>query len=140
MTTDDTHDETLDLPCDPMTVRSARAAVARILQGRGWHERDVERVKLVVSELVTNVVVHAGTDGSLRVRADGPEVRLEVVDGAPAHHPVLRDLDHRRVGGLGLQLVDAVARDWGVDLRPESKSVWCELEADFPSEQRLRYA
>ena len=129
---DQEHDETFHFTCDPQAPRSARRLVALVLRRRGWHERDVERAQLAASELVTNAVVHAKTDATLRLQVGGPAVRLEVSDAAPTHDPVPRDTDLRQVGGLGLPLVAALSRAWGVERRPSAKAVWCELVAAFP--------
>ena len=59
-------------------------------------------------------------------------MRLEVSDAAPSSPAVPRDTDIRQVGGLGLPLVAAVSRAWGVDRRASVKAVWCELVAAFP--------
>ncbi len=129
---DQTHDETFHFTCDPQAPRSARRRVAAVLRRRGWHEHDVERAQLAASELVTNAVVHAKTDGTMRLQVGGPAVRLEVSDAAPSSPAVPRDTDLRQVGGHGLPLVAAVSRAWGVDRRASAKAVWCELVAAFP--------
>ena len=128
----DSHDETFHFSCDLQAPRSARRLVARVLRARGWHDRDVERAQLAASELVTNAVVNAQTAATMRVRVGGPDVRLDVSDEAPNRVPVLREVDPQQVGGLGLRLVAALSRAWGVDRRPSAKAVWCELVAAFP--------
>jgi hypothetical protein len=85
----------------------------------------------VVSELVTNVVFHAGSDVELRmVIYDHGLLRLEVGDRDP-HRP-MRQLQRVEdaIGGWGLNIVHHVVLDWGVDPRPDwhpGKVVWAEL-------------
>jgi anti-sigma regulatory factor (Ser/Thr protein kinase) len=84
-------------------------------------------VQLVVSELATNALLHAGTPFTVTLRGDGGSVLLVVQDGSsstPVHDPV-SELETR---GRGLTLVDALSHDWGV--KPgdgSSKSVWASF-------------
>jgi serine phosphatase RsbU (regulator of sigma subunit) len=89
---------------------------------------------VVVSELVTNAVVHAGTDVGLDCRLEpaGNTAALvvEVSDQHPSRTP--------REGtgetsydtpeyGRGLRLVAALAESWGVSYRRSGKTVWARL-------------
>lgn len=81
---------------------------------------------LLVSELVTNAVVHARKPEWLRVwRIDG-RLRVEVTDGT-RHRPVLRNPGACHAHGRGMMLVAALADDWGADDLPDGKVVWAEL-------------
>lgn len=90
----------------------------------------LERLKLLVSELVTNSVVHAGLSPRDRIAvamAVAPaSVRIEVCDPGPGFElppaPALYD-----VRGRGLLLVEAVADRWGV-ARGELTRVWFEID------------
>lgn len=117
---------------------------------RAVTHRLVDDAMLLVDELVTNAVMHAGTDIEVvcRVEAAGPEsdglpapaddpdqeadalvtVVIEVVD----HHPssvVPGGLGRARQGrqGHGLRMVAAHAESWGVTYRRTQKVVWCRL-------------
>lgn len=93
--------------------------------GRGV---DVDAVLVVVSELVTNAVLHGGTEVEVLVDLRDDGVRLEVRDGDPSHPPVPREPSPRAVGGRGLGIVDALADEWGWQRTGEDgKVVWCEL-------------
>ncbi|HLZ38603.1 MAG TPA: ATP-binding protein [Mycobacteriales bacterium] len=72
----------------------------------------IDNAELCVSELVTNAVLHAGTDIEVRVEQVPDACRLEVRDANPA--PPLRH--HHTEGattGRGLEMVSGVARTWG---------------------------
>lgn len=83
-------------------------------------------VALVVTELATNSVVHAGTVFSVRVEVAPSRVRVEVADGAPGS-PTRAVEDPLATGGRGLLLVEALATSWGTERRGRGKLVWCEL-------------
>ncbi|MET9404847.1 SpoIIE family protein phosphatase [Streptomyces sp. NPDC002935] len=102
-------------------------------------ERLTDDAAVVVSELVTNAVVHAGTDVELLCRlespADGPPGPLvvEVSD----HHPsraIREDSGEPPYGtpeyGRGLRLVAALSEAWGITYRPGVKTVWSRLLSD----------
>ena len=83
--------------------------------------------ELLVTELVANVVTHVGAPMTLRVQKDRSRMRVEIEDPSPevpvVHHPDAAD-EH----GRGVLLVDKLANAWGVDPRPDGKTVWFELE------------
>jgi anti-sigma regulatory factor (Ser/Thr protein kinase) len=89
-------------------------------------ESVVESAALVVSELITNVVLHARTAVEMRVQRQGDRVRIEVGDQSPAL-PRLRRFTGQAATGRGLQLVAAMGSAWGVDRRTGGKIVWVEL-------------
>ncbi len=84
------------------------------------------RSRLLVTELVTNAVLHARTELHLIIETEPGIVRLRVEDRSPGT-PVLRHYDTDDVTGRGLALVEMLATRWGVDPRPDGKSVWCEI-------------
>ncbi|MFD0634591.1 ATP-binding protein [Catenulispora yoronensis] len=88
-----------------------------------------EPLGLVVSELVTNAVRHAGTPAALRlVPADGG-VLVEVDDGEPREPRLVPAGSRTASGGLGLAIVDRLADAWGCSVRPDGsgKTVWARL-------------
>jgi anti-sigma regulatory factor (Ser/Thr protein kinase) len=109
----------------PSSAASARHFVERTLGGWGC-AAFVEAARLLVSELVTNAVLHARTDITvvLRMTADG--VRVEVHDGSQVA-PVVRHYEDEAMTGRGLALVDELASKWGVDRDTGGKAVWFEL-------------
>jgi anti-sigma regulatory factor (Ser/Thr protein kinase) len=85
---------------------------------------------LVVSELVTNSLLHADLPGPATVRvsaqlAEGV-LRLEVEDAGTAGTVAQRVPSDDRRGGYGLNIVDALAARWGV-VRDGGTLVWAEL-------------
>ncbi len=92
-------------------------------------------VAVVVSELVTNSVVHAdvGPDGTVTVelmRLDD-RVRISVIDPGSQLEPRILPPDHERVGGLGLFIVRELSDAWGVVRHGTGGSrVWCDILLD----------
>src|SRR3990170_7807998 len=84
---------------------SARRAATEWLRANGATKAQVDSAVLIVSELVTNAVVHAGTALTLRLDWDGPRLRIEVVDGGPARG-ALTSHQSPSGGGRGLFIVD----------------------------------
>ncbi len=114
------------LASDTRAPWAARHLVAEALAASGAAaDGSLDDTLLMVSELVTNACVHAGSDITLRVFADGRALRVEVADGGQLP-PVLEPWDGQ-VGGLGLQLVDNLADRWGWEpARGGGKVVWFE--------------
>lgn len=115
------------LPADDRAPVAARRLASTLLLAWG-HVDQVEMVELIIGELVTNAVVHAGDFGDLELEldADSDCIRLSVADGS-TESPVLRNTIGD--GGLGLRLVETVAAQWGVDEYVLGKRVWVELPA-----------
>ena len=89
----------------------------------------VDDVTLVVSELATNAVAHAGTPFSVSLTAVVGTVFLEVRDGAGAR-PVLVGSHVLDEAGRGVAIVDVVSREWGVVAHSNTgKSVWAAFSS-----------
>lgn len=119
------------LPPEPASASAARRFAEDVL--RQWHETELaEVVALLVSELVTNAVLHAGSPVQLAVRRRGPTVRIEVGDESPVI-PGLRDYSDDATTGRGLGMLEMLAQSWGVEpATPAGKIVWFELPASQP--------
>ncbi|MDX6688876.1 MAG: hypothetical protein QOG15_333 [Solirubrobacteraceae bacterium] len=86
----------------------------------------LELLELIVSELVTNSVVHAGADRiTLEVRIDRHTVHGEVRDSGPGFAVVDRPA-RRTIGGLGLVIVDRASNRWGNS--DGGRRIWFELD------------
>ena len=108
-------------PNAPAGVRDARAYVADAL--RGADPNAVDAAVLMVSELATNAVVHTTSPFTIGIDQCDHEVRISVTDEG-AGTPRLRHAAASDTDGRGLSIVDAFAVEWGVDQRPDSKTVW----------------
>ena len=79
------------------------------------HSRaDVDTVVLLVSEVVTNAVLHARSDVFLTVSDEGEIARVEVRDSSPMP-PRLHRFAVESATGRGLRLLDQLALRWGAD-------------------------
>ncbi len=83
---------------------------------------------LLVSEAVTNALLHAGTRAHLAIGFDGRTVRVEVSDGS-AVAPTMKRCSLLGLRGRGLRLIDSLAARWGVTPDRRGKTVWFELPA-----------
>jgi hypothetical protein len=120
-------DATARFRAGPDAPFAARRFVTSLLGCRPYDNRaPADDAQLVVSELTTNAVVHAGSPFSVSVRYDGSAVRIAVHDWNPTL-PVLRDAGPTAISGRGLHLVNMLARDWGVEPSPDGKTVWADL-------------
>jgi anti-sigma regulatory factor (Ser/Thr protein kinase) len=114
----------LVLPCTAAAVPLARDSIVATLRGWGRDDRDwLDVVALVVTELVSNAVRHAGGCPTLDLHADGLTT-LTVTDRSPVH-PRRQEPDDR--GGRGLLIVDALCTRWGVRDQKTGKQIWVEL-------------
>jgi anti-sigma regulatory factor (Ser/Thr protein kinase) len=107
----------------------ARAAVRRVLTGRLGAGPEADAV-LLVSEAVTNSVLHGGADGSetvaLTLALLGDHVHVEVTDPVGGFEPPSYRDDVYETGGRGLQVIHSIARTWGVGAPPEGR-LWFDL-------------
>ncbi|PBC62782.1 hypothetical protein BKI49_16105 [Streptomyces sp. Tue6028] len=127
----------LEIRPDPAEVgRARRWARSRLAgSGIGADEPLAETLILLVSELVTNAVVHTGCPAVLRLSLpDGCEaatVRLEVADTS-ARPPIPRHAEGDETNGRGLELVDGLADRWGWNAEGAGKRIWCEVDRCAP--------
>ena len=96
-----------------------------------------DHVALVVSELVTNAVLHAeaavGDPIRLQVRLGSGRARIEVRDCGPGFDAPAPNPDPLTVGGQGLLIVAALSDAWGVVRGPGGCTVWCEVLVEEPA-------
>ncbi|MFJ2649610.1 ATP-binding protein [Streptomyces sp. NPDC087420] len=109
---------------DPRRVAYARRVAGALLRQRELSEDTVQTVELLVSEIVTNAVVHGRGD---RVRFlfaydEAGDVRIEVDDQSRACVEV-RPLNAEDESGRGMFLVAALARAWG----RRGTRTWCTV-------------
>lgn len=89
----------------------------------------VDIAQLLVSEVVTNALVHAGTPIRLEAFAQDSGLRVEVADGS-TQRPALRTYGVMAGTGRGLRLLEQLVDRWGTLLHEDGKTVWFELSSD----------
>lgn len=111
------------------SVSEARRAVERL--AGGVEDRLLQDLRLLVSEVVTNAIRHAGLSPSdaieLRISVDRTRVRVEVHDAGPGFEPPDAPRTIYQESGFGLFLVDRLADRWGVTT-DEGTTVWFEID------------
>ncbi|GGX43222.1 ATP-binding protein [Streptomyces chartreusis] len=137
----------LHIPAQPEQVPLARRAVLDILNGWGvpTGSEAVHALRLIASELLTNVVLHASAAtvhiGVVLELCDGAWIRMGVHDGHP-ECPAPGDSDTEATHGRGLRIVHALLEELnGVVLTERTedggKTVWvelpCRVDADRPT-------
>ncbi len=120
------------LSADPRQVAVARHLLRGYLaDGDELPDDTFDVPELLVSELVTNAIVHGGPPVELHAASKGSGIRVEVRDGAQ-RPPVLESATTvagtPREHGRGLQMVATLADRWGWDGHPTGKTVWFELD------------
>jgi anti-sigma regulatory factor (Ser/Thr protein kinase) len=116
----------LRLARDFAMVGAARRALRRWLHERGC--RTADDAMLVLSELVTNSMIHAGAGCTVEMQHGDDRLRLEVRDRSP-NAPVIGVRGPLDVGGRGLRVVDAVTEAWGWEPTVDGKRVWAIVAA-----------
>lgn len=115
----------------PRSIPAARHAVVRLFYPALCFPVElVEDVLLLVSELVTNAVLHARTAVHVSARVEPGRVLVAVGDDDPHNHPRQSEPGATATSGRGMRLVDLLASSWGVELGPTSKVVWFEVVYD----------
>ena len=118
----------LVLPPLTSSVRAARTFARERCGAARVPPRTCELVVLLVSELVTNAIVHAGSETRLAISTSGSSVRVEVGDDSPVHPRVL-SLGPAVPHGRGVGFVDRLATTWGVRDEAGGKVVWFTVDA-----------
>lgn len=118
------------LPSSPESVSAARRFVQQHCSQ--WHLGDsCDRLLLLVSETVTNVVKHARSRlVHVRLVRQSPVVRVEVRDDDPTPPAPIEGTEAApdAESGRGVQLIEALSEEWGVTAHPEGgKTVWFDI-------------
>lgn len=108
----------------------ARHIVQRRLGGR-VATRPLEDVLLIISELVTNAVLHGHGDVGLRITYEGGQIAGTVSDDGHGFTHEIDARDPAGPGGRGLHVVDQLTTGWGVD--QHTSHVWFEVSAGVVS-------
>ena len=119
----------LELPRELDSAAAARQAIGELADR--LPEELIGDVRLLVSELVTNSLRHAGLGErdriilSVRVREDA--VRVEVTDPGSGFDPAATPSDPQQADGWGLYLVSTLSDSWGVETTGGDTLVWFEM-------------
>ncbi|MDP8956715.1 MAG: ATP-binding protein [Actinomycetota bacterium] len=120
----------LKLRATPDAPRDARHALDRLAPE--VPQPVLENVRLLVSELVTNCIRHAGVEPGasieLKVSPRNSVIRVEVSDPGEGFEPAPVSLSLYSTSGWGLYLVEQIADRWGVSVENGTK-VWFEIAA-----------
>ena len=115
------------------TESTSPAVARRFAQQSGCQEHGTDLLDdalLLISELVTNSVLHGGPPIVLAVDCDGSGLHVRVRDGGPTM-PQPRAADGGAESGRGMTLVELLSSTWGVDPVADAhgpgKEVWFEL-------------
>jgi anti-sigma regulatory factor (Ser/Thr protein kinase) len=100
--------------------------VADAGQSWGLSEEVIEIAQLATSELVSNSVEHALSAVEITMELEQASLRIAVRDYSIAM-PVHRSPDQAGARGRGVALVNALAREWGVESHEDGKTVWLVL-------------
>jgi anti-sigma regulatory factor (Ser/Thr protein kinase) len=116
----------LDLASSTRAPRQARRAIIELLTRSGRTDRAGDAA-LLVSELVTNAVRHAGGPISVSATYLDATLRVEVHDTDQHPLPNLRKPSASDKTGRGLHLVDLLADRWAITPTSDGKTIWFEL-------------
>jgi PAS domain S-box-containing protein len=95
----------------------------------------VETAELLVSEIVTNALVHAGTPIEVAFSFVEGGLRVEVTDGSP-HAPARREYGPNAGTGRGIMLLEELVDEWGVVPDDPGKTVWFQIASDSSAGER----
>lgn len=128
-------DLTFAIEASPDAPRLARRSINQFLNDP--EDPLAEHLQLVVSELVTNVVLHADGCGTLALWDPKPAVplRVEVSDLVPMAQR-RRCAEPTGTSGRGLDIVSQLADSWGVMPTDTGKTVWAEFSRLAPRYHR----
>ena len=121
------------LPCAPASVAFARRALSDDLRAAGVFDHAVGDAVLVISELVSNAILHAYPLPGERLKVawvmDGGWLEVAVSDGGSATMPRAGHPTPAAVSGRGLAIVAHICQTWGVRADEVGLTVWAILPA-----------
>lgn len=118
------------LPCARASVPLARRYLVERLRGT-VDDDTVHLAALLLSEVVTNAILHARTDASVHVAVEAAGVLVAVEDRCRSR-PARAVRDESALSGRGLELVETLADEFGVLPTSSGKRVWFTLGGATP--------
>lgn len=116
----------IGLAGDPTSAREARAFL-RMALGERVSADILQDALLLGSEMVSNVIRHAGTPLTLSIEVHRGYLRLTVTDGALPFIATVGAGSDDSESGRGIGIIAAISRRWGFGTTPIGKSIWAEL-------------
>ena len=116
------------IDAEPEGPAQARRIIAEELSAL-LSPRELDDVKLMVSELVTNGIVHGGQESDVPMMLDlcvNGDIRCAVLDAGQSFFTERVEQEER--GGWGLWLVEQLSDRWGMECSPERTEVWFERD------------
>lgn len=121
------------LPCTPSSVAVARGRISSDLHNAGIFATAVCDAALVLSELLSNAILHArplpGAQVQVAWVVGAESVEVTVSDGGSATRPRASRPSLSSIGGRGLGIVDHLCSSWGVRADDRGTTVWAVLPA-----------
>jgi anti-sigma regulatory factor (Ser/Thr protein kinase) len=119
-----------ELRAGPRTATEARLFLSAALESFDV-EVDTDAAHLLTSEIASNAVRHGKEPIDVSISVEEPGLRVSVSDRGSGFDPTeLRfdqGLSHEAEGGRGLQMVQALSSDWGVERSGDGTEVWFRL-------------
>ena len=121
------------LPCAPASVALARRALSNDLRAAGVFDASVRDAVLVISELLSNAILHAYPRPGERLQVawavDGSSVEVAVSDGGSATVPHAGHPSASSISGRGLSIVEHLCQTWGIRADEVGLTVWAVVAA-----------
>lgn len=118
---------TMRLASTPVSIGVARTQVAELCERSGMDSL-ADTAALLVSELVTNAVMHGHGDITLSVHCADSQLLVGVSDESTEPPLINPSPPTNRLGGRGLFLVNTLANSWNYQIAPDGKTVWFCLD------------
>lgn len=117
----------LRLPAQPQSAASARRFITDFCAAAQLPTEICQTAALLVTELVTNAIVHGRTSATMEIHRPSDRLRVAVRDDNPGLPEIGDHFDVDAVSGRGLTIVSLLAADWGIEVLGDGKAVWFEL-------------
>src|SRR3954449_2736902 len=117
----------LYLPPEPESAARARRFISELCRATRLSAEICDTASLLVSELVTNAVIHGRTSATIEVHRPPGTLRVAVRDDNPQLPPLGDKPTLDAESGRGLMIVSALADRWGVEQGFDGKAIWFEL-------------
>lgn len=122
----------LELRPEPASPGEARSFIRKLMAEWGVEAAIADDAELLVTEVVTNAVIHARSSLWLEVEADQGFIEFSVFDQSPGNVQ-LRIPSPDSATGRGILLLDKLSSDWEVVPERGGKTVRFRLSATLPS-------